>query len=320
MLTLYQYSAGKIIRMENPAPAAIKRLIKQKIWLDFCNPSRKENEILSSVFNFHPLAVEDCLAPIDSPKIDIFEDYIFIILKAVKVIDVKKRFKAMEIDFFMGKNYLVTYHKEKIPSVTKIEQKLLASPKTMNQGSDFLLHQIVDTLVDNYFLVLNSLDEKIERVETALFRNPGQVTLNTLANLKKELLYFKRLINPEREIFNRLSRKEFKLITPKNAIYFRDVFDHLYRLSELTDLFRDTVTSGLETYLSVVSYRMNEVMKVLTVIATIFMPLTLITGIYGMNFDFMPELHWRYGYFIVWGLMAVMIGGMVIYFKRRKIM
>jgi len=188
----------------------------------------------------------------------------------------------------------------------------------MSKGMDFLLYEIMDRLIDNYFPILDDFDEVIDELEYEAFHNPTRETLDRIFKLKRDVTSLRRITGPQRDIFNRLSRDSFPVISRRSAPYFRDVYDHLARISDLSDSYKDLTAGLMEAYLMVVSNRLNEIIKVLTLSATIILPLTVITGIYGMNFDFMPGINWRYGYFFVLGVMAMVGLGLLFFFKKRK--
>jgi magnesium transporter len=226
--------------------------------------------------------------------------------------------ETTELAFFMGKNYVVTTHDVPMRSVSSMLELVRKDGRLMRRGADFLAHDIVDSLVDNIMPTIEGMDEKNDQLETEALHEPKRETLMSIMQLKRSILALTRVILPQREIVNRLSRGEYALISERAQIYYRNIYDHLVRIEMLTLGLRDMTESVLNTYLSSVSNRMNEVMKVLTLIATIFIPLTFIVGIYGMNFVNIPELEWRYGYFIILIVMAVIGISLVIYFKRKR--
>lgn len=318
MIAIIAYSKEEGYRYFDQ-PERIPDFLKDKrelIWVDLEAATEPEASILSRYFNFHPLAIEDCISETLLPKVDDFGDYIFLVLHGARVAE--EGLSTMEINFFLGPNYLVTYHDEPSRSINKVKERCLKNSLSITRGADFLLHEILDGMVDNYFPVLDHLDAAIDQVEEEVFSRPEQGTLNKIFNLKKEVMHLRRVTGPQREILNRLSRDPFPVISPKAAIYFRDVYDHLARISDLSESYRDLVSGALEAYLSVVSNRLNEIMKVLTIFTATLMPLTVITGIYGMNFQNMPELQSRNGYYAVLGIMAVIAGGMLFYFRKKK--
>jgi magnesium transporter len=287
------------------------------VWIDFESPLPDESALLSSYFNFHPLAIEDCVTETLLPKVDDFGDYIFLVLYGARW-GVEGRFATNEINFFLGPNYMVTYHDFPSRSVKQARERCLKNLPATIRGADFLLHEVLDCMVDDYFPVLDRFEKAMEGLESEVFANPQKTTLNKIVVLKKEVMLLRRSILPQQEILNRLSRDNFAVIGAKTGVYYRDVYDHLARISEMADSYQDQLGGTLEVYLSAVSNRLNEVMKVLTMFTATLMPLTLITGIYGMNFDNMPELRSRFGYFGVLGVMGVILIGEFIYFRKKK--
>ena len=277
------------------------------------------NQILGEVFHFHPLAIEDCLNEgYQTPKVDNFGAYLFIIVHALQADFSVNQLDTMELDCFLGHNYLVTSFLNPImPPVQVVWNRLTRDERLIEHGADFLCHAILDQLVDEYLPVLDIVDDEIERLEDDILENPQQDTLEQILDLKHSIAMLRRIIAPQREVMNRLSRDDLPQIAPQNRIYFRDIYDHLVRLHDLSESVRDVITGALDTYLSVTSNRLNEIMKALTIVSTIFLPLSFVTGIYGMNFHYLPELNWHYGYFTVWGIFILIVGGMLWYFRRR---
>lgn len=301
-------------------PALLPSLLadeRNRLWVDLEAATPEEAEILSRDFHFHPLAIEDCISETLLPKIDDYSDYIFLVLHGSRPMT-DHAFVTAEMNFFLGSRYLVSYHDEPSRSISRAKERCLRGGPSVTRGVDFLLHEILDGMVDNYFPVLDQFDSIIDRIEEEVFARPDRETLNRIFDLKKEVMHLRRVAGPQREILNRLSRDPFPVISAKAAVYFRDVYDHLARISDLAESYRDLVTGALEAYLSVVSNRLNEIMKVLTVFTATLMPLTVITGIYGMNFENMPELRFRYGYFIVLAVMAAITVGMLAFFRKKK--
>ncbi|MFW6102346.1 MAG: magnesium/cobalt transporter CorA [Chloroflexota bacterium] len=289
------------------------------LWLDIEDVTNEDAELLSNVFRFHPLAVEDCVSKnIHPPKIDEFEDYLFIIVHGINYHTESDVVETTELAIFLGKNYMVTSHDVPMLSVSSMLDRIRKDERLMRRGVDFLAHDIIDALVDNIMPTIEEMDEKNDQLEDEALHEPKRGTLMSIMQLKRSILALTRVILPQREIVNRLSRGEYALISERAQIYYRNIYDHLVRIEMLILGLRDMTESVLNTYLSSVSNRMNEVMKVLTLIATIFIPLTFIAGIYGMNFANMPELGWRYGYFGILIVMAVLGISLVVYFRRRK--
>lgn len=225
----------------------------------------------------------------------------------------------MELDGYLCKNFVVTYHHEQFPSINKVKQSVRASPVLCQRGSAFMLHQIIDSIVDDYLPVMDDFDERISTLEDNIFqlRRPNNEILEEILALKRSLLRVKRITSKQLEILYRMSHGQFQLIGGSALPFFRDIFDHMVRVSDLSESYRDLISGSLEAYLSVVSNRLNEIMKVLTIFSAIMLPLTFIAGVYGMNFDNMPELHSTYGYFTVLAIMIIVAIGMLYFFWRR---
>lgn len=320
MLTLFFVRHGTVGEELSPVDylSRFNAESEEKIWLDFEDPTEDERKLLSTAFHFHPLAIDDCIAPMHHPKLDVYEGYLYLVLHGINFKEAEQKFATHELDIFIGPNFLVTYHKRKMRSIAAAREECRKNGVIMVRGLDFLLHSILDRMVDNYFPVLQGLEKRMGELERQVVENPTQEIMNQAFKMKRELLWLKRISYPQRDVILRLSREETTLISKQAQLYFRDVYDHLYRMTEIADAYRDIMTGVLDAYLTSVSNRMNEIMKVLTIFASIMLPLTLIAGIYGMNFDHMPELRWPHGYFYVLGVMAAVAGGMLYYFKRKK--
>jgi magnesium transporter len=289
------------------------------LWVDMEDLTNEDAELLSDLFRFHPLAVEDCISKnIHPPKIDDFEDYLFILVHGINYHIESEVVETTELALFLGKNYVVTSHDVPMRSVSSMLDRVRKDGRLMHRGADFLAHDLIDALVDNIMPPIEEMDEKNDQLEAEALHEPKRETLMSIMQLKRSILALTRVILPQREIVNRLSRGEYAMISERAQIYYRNIYDHLVRIEMLTLGLRDMTESVLSTYLSSVSNRMNEVMKVLTLIATIFIPLTFIAGIYGMNFANMPELEWRYGYFGILIVMAVIGISLAVHFRRRK--
>ncbi|MBN1353189.1 MAG: magnesium/cobalt transporter CorA [Candidatus Omnitrophica bacterium] len=289
------------------------------VWVDVQKPAETDMGFLEKYFSFHPLAIEDCMTTIQRPKIDRYENYLFIVLHAAIIAPHKDKASSLELDSFVGENYVVTVHFKPVPSVGGTWERCIKNTHIMSQGAAYLFYFLADALVDNYFPILEKLDKEIQKAEDSIFKNADATALNKLFILKENVLLLRRTIGPQRETMNFIARGDYQPMLPdKLSIYFRDVSDLLARINDTLDTYRDLLTASMDGYLSVTSNKLNEIMKVLTIIATIMMPLTLVTGIYGMNFRFMPEITWRYGYFFVLLLMVAIAGGMLFFFKKKK--
>lgn len=303
-------------------PANVKgAMLKKKVfWIDIQDPSRKDLDFLKNNLMLHELALEDCLTFTQHPKVEDYPEHLFIVMHDLAY--AKEKLLFNEIDFFLGNNFLVTVHKRPINAVKRFQQKISEEPSLFQKGADFLLYELMDALIGDYFPVLDEMDDTIDKIEDKVFNNPTTKTLNKTFKLKRAVLELRKTVSPQREIVNAIIRGEFIYFKKNNLLYYRDIYDHLIRMYDMIDTYRDLITGILDAYLSMVSNKMNEIMKVLTIIATIMMPLTLITGFYGMNFQFMPEIHspWgqQYGYFFVLGAMAVVGLIMLFFFKRKQ--
>jgi magnesium transporter len=224
-----------------------------------------------------------------------------------------------ELDAFLGPRYLVTFHKGPMRSVRSVrEQCRRGVSPAFPKGTDFLLHQILDQLFEHYIPTLDALEDRLQLVQVEVFESPRRETLDRIFGLKNDVMHLRRTCAPQRDILNRLGRGEFQAVGRRAAPYFRDVYDNLYRIVETSYSYQDLVQGTLDAYLSSVNNRLNETMKRLTVIGALLMPLTVITSLYGMNFDHMPELHWRYGYFMVLGAMVAISAGLLYWFKKNE--
>ena len=294
------------------------------LWLDLMTPGPDEiNSILGKTLKFHPLSIEDCLGDgYQAPKVDDFGDYILIIAQAIIPGNKKNNFiplETHELDIFLGRNFVVTVsQKETSSAVDQTWEHLSTDERLHRNGSDFLCHAILDYLVDEYFPVLEAMDEEIDWLEDQVLSSPRPEILKRILDLKRGAISLRRIISPQREIMNRLSRDEFPFIDEKARIYFRDIHDHLVRIQDISETIRDMVSSALDIYLNSTSLKLNETMKALTILSTVFLPLSFISGVFGMNFLYNPAYSWQEGMpiFILICLSIVVL--MVLVFKWRK--
>ena len=282
------YAPGQPIRKDIP-PTEFSRLIRDRrgvLWVNFENePAETSLPILQS-FGFHPLAIDDALQEVHVPKLDDWGTYLYIVLN---YLDIKPNgnyweTKTEELDIFLGPNYIVTLEDTPIPAIGDTWAACDRDMRTVQEGADHLLYRIADNLVSGYMPTVEKIDAAIDQIEDEVFERPAPRTLEKLFALKRLLQAMRRILLPQREVLNKLARDDYKVIDPKDRIFFRDIYDHLVRLHDLNESLRDLVGGAQDTYLSVVNNRMNDVMKTLTIITTLFMPLTFITGFFGMNF------------------------------------
>jgi magnesium transporter len=256
------------------------------LWVDFEDtPAREDEPILIHTFGFHPLAVDDALQETHVPKVDDWEKYLYVVLHAITFGPGDgKGLDSIELDIFLGKNYIVTHHDRPIPAVNHVWDACRRDERYLNRGTDHILYRVVDDMVAAYMPVVEQIDEAVEKLEDQIFDRPTPQNLSELFQLKRSLLHLRRIIAPQREVLNKLARDEYPVIDAKDRIFFRDIYDHLVRLHDINESMRDLVGGALDTYLSVINNRMNDIMKTLTVITTLFMPLSCLTGFFGMNF------------------------------------
>jgi magnesium transporter len=290
------------------------------IWLDMESPTEADEHVLLDIFKFHPLTVEDCRENRHYPKIEEFPGYLYFIVHGVRADTSPDRFNTVELDGFLGKNYVITYHHDPFRSINNVKQLLRTSPILCRRGPAFLCHQILDQIVDYYSPVLDDFDDRIDGLESQIFslKQPKNEILSQIMELKRGVLRLRRISVKQMDVILRMSRGEFAELIPEDMRpFYRDVHDHLVRVVDLAESYRDLISGSLEAYLSVVSNRLNEIMKVLTIFSAVMLPLTFIAGVYGMNFDNMPELHSRYGYYATWILMTAVAVAMLLFFWRR---
>jgi len=322
MLTVFTYSEADGLTQVRDM-ARIRELIADKThitWFDFEKPTPQETELLDIAFNFHPLTIDDCLSPRHQPKLDNYGEYLFLIVHEVLPESSERDFKTGEIDIYLGKHYLITYHRPRMRSLDTVKERIEKNPRAIFRSADFLLATVLDEVVDLYSPVLDQFYRKVMVLEDQLLsdQESGKNILNEIFTLKRNLSRLKQVSALQIELLTHMIKDGYDEILPVSIPYLSNVRDHLARVSDLSDNYRDSVASLVEAHLLSASNKANEAMKVLTVFAAIMLPLTVITGIYGMNFKIMPELDWIYGYPFVLTLMVIVAGGLFYYFKRKK--
>ena len=257
------------------------------LWADFENtPPDMDELILRDKFGFHALAIEDALKQSHVPKVDDWGEFVYIVLHAVHYDrhNADQHLGTFELDVFLGKNYLVTHHEQKIDAIEKVWAACQRDERHLKSGPDHLLYRITDEVAASYLPVVEEMDDAIDAIEGRIFNRPSPETIERIFAIKRSVLSLRRILGPQREVLNKLARDDYSVIDPKDRVYFRDVYDHLVRMHDITESVRDLVSGALDTYLSVVNNRMNDIMKTLTLITTLFMPLTFVVGFFGMNF------------------------------------
>jgi magnesium transporter len=274
---------------------------------------------LGRAFGLHPLILEDIMTTSQRPKMEDLGNAVYAVLRMIELEGRAAKVVTEQLSLVFGKNFVLSFQERPGDMFDPVRERIRQGKgRIRKMGPDYLAYALMDAVVDHYFVVLEKLGDRVERLEDALVANPRQETLHEIYGLKREMLFLRKSVWPLREVVAKLERAESDLVQEATEIFFRDVYDHAIQVIDNVETFRDMLSGMLETYLSSISNRMNEVMKVLTIIATIFIPLTFIVGVYGMNFEHFPELKWRLGYFLVWGVMIAIGIGMAIFFRRKK--
>lgn len=276
-------------------------------------------ESIGKFYDIHPLVLEDILNTNQRPKLEEYDNYLFFVVRMLAFNASEKKIVSEQVSLVLGENFVISFQELEGDVLEPLRERIRAGKgRIRDLGTDYLTYAILDVLIDNYFIILEKIGEKIEDFEEELMFEPKQNLLQDIYSLKRELLFLRRSVWPLREAVSAIEKTESKLIGRKTRPFLRDLYDHAIQVIDTVETSRDLVAGMLDLYLSSMSNKMNEVMKVLTIIATIFIPLTFIAGIYGMNFNYMPELAWHWGYFAVWGIMVVVAIIMIIYFRRKK--
>lgn len=319
MLTVLVNLQGSVRKVTMIDPAWLKPDSTASLWVDLAAPSIEEASILKTVFQFHDLSIEDALSESHHPKVETYGGYLYVILHGIDFEAAKHRFATHDTDFFLGANYLVTVHDGTSRSIAALHEICQRNEHVLAQGPVSLLHRIVDTMIDNYGPEIEKLADRLEQLEHQVFDEPNANLVKPILGLKRDVASLRRVVLPERDVVARLARREFAVISEPMSYRFRDVHDHLVRLTDESMLFHDRLSSLLDAHLTSVSTRLNQVMKVLTVIATIFMPLTVLTGMWGMNVP-LPAFPGGEALQFWWlvGIMLVVTGVMLWLFRLRR--
>jgi magnesium transporter len=291
------------------------------LWVDIELDGRADAEpLLRDVFGFHQLTIDDCFNTlIDPPKVDDYGDYLFIIVHNVLYDADNESLSTSELNLYLGQHYVVSVHRAPVRAVDEVRRRAHAKSLVLDRGAAFLAHALIDVVVDDFHPVVETVDEQVAEVEERVLVDPKRQTLEEVLRLKRNAQRLKRSILPQRDVVNRFSRGEYpNLITPEALMYFRDIYDHTVRVEEMIDGVRDLADSALNTYLSSVNNRINEVMKTLAIVTVVFLPLTLIAGVYGTNFENLPEYGYHFGYYAMLATMAVVAAALLARFRWRR--
>jgi magnesium transporter len=282
-------------------------------WVDLDVPDEGEASLLHSFFHFHPLTIEDCLNRLQRPKLDHYDDYAFFVLHSI----CQENLKAEELNMYLGENYVVTFHYTKLQELEIARERIIQNSTDWDQGHVFVAHQIIDKVVDEYFPILYKIEDHLNEIEETLSPSTIQLSMDSVFDVRSNLLRLRRTILPMRELLHRVIASDRIGLSANEQAYFNDVYDNLLRLSDILELNRELTADIRDSQLSINSNQMNGIMMILTIISSVFIPLTFIAGVYGMNFDFMYELHWRYGYLGVLIIMLLIGIAMLMWFKHK---
>jgi magnesium transporter len=318
MITIFVYRDGKTEQVTSIDRAWLNPAAGAVVWVDLDSPSIPESLVLKDTFGFHPLSVEDAMSAIQYPKVEPYDGYLYVILHGI-ALQKRGSFTTQDVDFFLGPNYLVTVHPGDCPSIDELRQQCPRNTKMLAEGSVALFHRIVDSMVDHYRPEVDELEERLDKLEKRIFDAPEPNLVRTILAEKRKVAALRRIVTPQRDVVARLARRDFPDISTEMSFRFRDVYDHLVRVADDTFIFQDRITGMLDAHLSNVSNRLNAVMKVLTVVATLVMPPTLLAGIYGMNVT-LPRFPGGDAAQFWWltGLCVAMIVVMLVLFRRRR--
>jgi len=287
------------------------------LWLDLDSPDLDELNKVAFEFDFHPLAIEDAAMAHVRPKVNEYQNYYFVVFYSILFESKLSQINLREISMFLGENYLVTVHTQAIPELTEAKNRWEKNLQEIERGIGVLLYSLIDTLVDNYFPVVDTLSDMIEDLEEDLFAAKSKTVISSLLKIKRNLIQMRRVVAPERDVLNVLLRRENPIFSQRTLEYFQDIYDHIIRITDAIDNYRDLLSSTLDANLSVVSNDLNKVMRTMTAASIILMTDSLLAGIYGMNFENMPELRMEYGYFGLIFVMAAISSSLLYFFKKR---
>lgn len=308
MIEIFYYDKG----LKEAKITDLDRLKNKKIWVDITGMTIEDRDVLLSKFKLHHLTVDDLFKSRVRIKIEEFPEYIFCVCYGIKKNDL------VELDFVLGKNFLITNHKPKLDSFTSLKENKNKLESLFKNGNDFIFHWLLDYEVDNFFPFIDDIDESIEEVDDMVIRKPRRTTLKKIQSIKKQINELKKVSFPQRDKIANLAKKEYSFISKKAVPYFRDIYDNSIRLSDSIESCRDAIGNTFEAYMSSVSNSTNEAMKVLSIISTIGLPLTAISGIYGTNFRILPGSDHPIGFWIMLGIMTAFVAGMIFFFKKNE--
>ncbi|MGH4122809.1 MAG: magnesium/cobalt transporter CorA [Clostridium sp.] len=282
-------------------------------WMDFNNPTEDEISLLDSYFHFHNLSIEDCVFSFNTPKLDYYDNYNFFVLNALD----KNTLDPVEVSLFVGNKYIVSYHGTELNELDEAWERAKTDEENWDKGPSYIAHQILDNIVDSFFPTINKIEDRLDKIENNVKKMHVRSLMDEIFEIRTDLLNLRRTINSMRDLLYRILNSQRLIGFHEHKLYFSDIHDHLIKLSDMIASDRELTSDMRDNYLSINSSRMNKHMMLLTVISSIFIPLTFIVGVYGMNFQNMPELTWKHGYFVVLLIMAIIATEMLLWFKRK---
>ena len=309
MISIIAFSDGNVVKLSRDIENAKKR----PVWIDIHKPTAEDMEFLEKHFKLDKLCIDDIKTPVLRPKIDNYNSYLFVVLHTVKLID--KRYRRIELDFAIGKDFLITSHYENLPNVEAIKQR--CEKEDLLSNLDILMYHLVSGLIDSYNPVMEKINNEISEFEKTFLNNPTKEQLSTATQLQKYVVDMRRIAGPERETINQLTKPTYSFFNEKSQMYFRDAYDRIYRVTEQADTFHALLSSSLQVYFSMVSMKLNEVVTLLTIIFTITIPPTVIGTFYGMNFRDIPLSSDPWGFYAVMGISLAISGSMLLFFKKK---
>lgn len=320
---LYRHRSGALV--DDLPIAQVPNALKDpqaRVWMDMeCASEEEQQMVLSKLFQFHHLAVEDAINEIHVPKVDDYGGYLYLVFHSLTTGDEPMDIHTTEIDVFVGPNYLITIHETSSSTINKMWHREYHQERGLARGIALLLYEMLDRQVDSYMTLLDEFETRIEELGDVIFLSKPsdeRAILNEILTAKSSTLRIRRILLPQREVFEHLAHDDLSAIPTEARIYFQDLNDHIIRFAGIAESMRDLVQSTMTTHLTLSNNRLNEIMKVLTIISTIFMPLSFVSGIYGMNFHFMPEVSWPWGYPMVWVIFLIIATLMILFFRRRN--
>ena len=321
-ITRFEYNESDVVQdvLESAEDCQTSRDSATNSWVNVDGVHDVEKiQQIGTGFGLHPLVIEDIVHTGQRPKVENYDSSIFVVVRMLRWNEQAGQIDDEQVSMAIGPSWVISFQERQGDVFDPVRERLLANRgRVRKHGPDYLAYTLIDAVVDHYFSILETLGERIESLGEEMTTDPKREDLESIRHLKRELLFMRKSVWPLREVLSGIQREESPLVHESTQPYLRDVYDHSIQIIDTVETFRDMVSGLMDLYLSSISNRMNEVMKVLTIIATIFIPLSFVAGLYGMNFIFMPELQWRYGYYAVLGVMLAMGGGMLLYFKRRK--